>query len=53
MAFTEAALKIASILGFDRGLRRVEWIHGGRRVIKHGGDGGALREGERDRKTGV
>lgn len=42
--FTEAALKIASILGLDGGLRRVEGIHGGRRVIKHGGRR-ALREG--------
>jgi hypothetical protein len=45
VAFTEAALKITSILGLDGGLRRVEWIHGGRRVIKHGGGRRALREG--------
>jgi hypothetical protein len=45
VAFTEAALKIPSILGLDRGLRCVEWIHDGRRVIKHGGGGGASREG--------
>jgi hypothetical protein len=44
VAFTEAALEIASILGLDGGLGSVEWIHGGRRVIEHGG-GGALREG--------
>lgn len=37
MAFTEATLKIASILGLDGGLGRVERVDGGRGVIKHGG----------------
>jgi hypothetical protein len=51
VAFTEAALKIASVLflGFDGGVRRVEGIHGGRRVIEHGGRG-ALRGGRGERE---
>lgn len=47
MAFTEAALEIATVLGLDGGLGGVGWIDGGRRVIEHGG-GGAF-EGEQDK----
>lgn len=43
MAFTEAALEIATVLGLDGGLGGVEWIDGGRRVIEHDG-GGAFEE---------
>lgn len=54
VAFTEAALKIASLLGFDGRLRGIERIHGGRRVIEHaggrGGGGGALSSLEKDRR---
>ena len=42
MAFTEAALEIATVLGFNGGLGGVEWIDGGRRVVEH--DGGAFEE---------
>jgi hypothetical protein len=44
MAFTKAALEIATVLGLDGGLGSVEWIDGGRRVIEH--DGGGAFEGE-------
>jgi hypothetical protein len=37
MAFTEAALEIATVLGLDGGLGGVEWIDGGRRLIEHDG----------------
>ncbi len=47
MAFTEAALEIATVLGLDGGLGGVGWIDDGRRVIEHGG-GGAF-EGEQDK----